>query len=548
MKDIIKPNMQAVLFCRVSTKEQEETGFSLPSQQKLLKEYSTRKGFITAKVFLVSESASGKKQRKTFIEMMQFIKKEKLKIIICEKTDRLTRNLKDTQIMYDWLEEDEERQIHLVKDSLILHKNSRSQEKLNLDIRVVFAKNYIDNLSEEVKKGQKEKIAQGWLPTKPPLGYKTIGEEGRKIHILNNSIAPLVREMFEIYATGEQSIERLTKLMYEKGLRYPNGADVCKGRIHQLLFNPFYYGKISWNNDLYEGKQEALISQELFEQVQQILRRKNTPKYSKHFYTLRKLTTCKECNSIITWETQKGHVYGHCNRYKGCSQKVYVKESDIENELSKAFLKLQINNPRINAWLLKVLELGKTEVVQKTTNTLQDLQAKLELVDKKMEDLYDDKEDGVITKDFYLKKSKKYNDEKKAVEKLFTNTDDNKLKSREVGINVYKLSQKAYILFKKAKPEYKRELIKLVFDDLLIENGELEYTYSEGFTILFALVNAFNSSNFTNIEELVNREFERREKIVIARQIDSFATSYPVLLSSLDSNQNKQIQSLLSYR
>src|SRR5258708_18900998 len=351
--------MKAVLFCRVSTKEQEETGFSLPSQQKLLSEYSTRKDFTNAKVFLVSESASGKKQRKTFIEMMQFIKKEKIKIIICEKTDRLTRNLKDTQIMYDWLEEDQERQIHLVKDSLILHKNSRSQEKLNLDIRVVFAKNYIDNLSEEVKKGQGEKIAQGWLPTKPPLGYKTIGEEGRKVHILDNSIAPLVKEMFEIYATGEYSLERLTKLMYEKGLRYPNGTDICRGRIHQLLFNPFYYGKISWNNDLYDGRQEPLISQELFDQVQQILRRKNVPKYSKRFFTLRKLTTCKECKGIITWEFQKGHVYGHCNRYRGCSQRAYVKESKIEKKLSQALLKLQIKNPRINAWLIKVLEYGK---------------------------------------------------------------------------------------------------------------------------------------------------------------------------------------------
>jgi site-specific DNA recombinase len=525
--------MKAVLFCRVSTKDQEDTGYSLPSQQKLLSEYAIRKGFTITKVFLVSESASGKKQRKTFIEMMQFIKKEKIKIIICEKTDRLTRNLKDTQIMYDWLEEDQERQIHLVKDSLILHKNSRSQEKLNLDIRVVFAKNYIDNLSEEVKKGQKEKIAQGWLPTKPPLGYKTIGEEGRKIHILDNAIAPLVKEMFEIYATGEYSLERLTKLMYEKGLRYPKGTDICRGRIHQLLFNPFYYGKIAWNNELYDGKQELLITQELFDQVQQIMRRKNVPKYSKRFFTLRKLTTCKECKGIITWELQKGHVYGHCNRYRGCSQTTYVKAAKIEETLGQALLKLQINNSKINAWLLKVLEQGKTEVIQTTTNIFKDLQNKLDIIEKKMEDLYDDKEDGIITKDFYLKKSEKYESEKKAIEKLMVNNDENKSKNREIGINIYKLSQKAYFLFKKAKPEYKRELIRLVFDDLLIENGELEYTYSEGFTILFALVTAFNSSNFVNIEDLVNREFEQEEKLVIASQIDSFALSYPVLLASL---------------
>src|SRR3990167_9683322 len=179
--------MKAVLLCRVSSKEQEETGYSLPAQEKLLTSYGNNKGFKTAKNFSITESASGKKQREIFDGMMAFVKKEGIKIIICEKVDRLTRNFKDAVDIDEWLEKDEERQVHLVKDSLILHKNSRSQEKLNWGIRILFAKNYIDNLSEEVKKGQKEKISQGWLPTKPPLGYKTIGEKGHKIHIVDEA-------------------------------------------------------------------------------------------------------------------------------------------------------------------------------------------------------------------------------------------------------------------------------------------------------------------------------------------------------------------------
>jgi hypothetical protein len=70
----------------------------------------------------------------------------------------------------------------LEKDSLKLHKGSRSQEKLNWGIRVLFAKNYTDNLSEEVIKGQVAKLQSGQLPYKPHLGYRTIGEKGKKIH------------------------------------------------------------------------------------------------------------------------------------------------------------------------------------------------------------------------------------------------------------------------------------------------------------------------------------------------------------------------------
>ena len=82
--------------------------------------------------------------------------------------------------------------------------------------------------------------------------------------------------------------------------------------------------------------------------VQTILRRKDTPKYSKHFFLSRQLLTCKGYSGVITWEIQRKHVYGHCNHFKNCQQRVYVKEEAIENQLMQAFTKLQIQNPRIN--------------------------------------------------------------------------------------------------------------------------------------------------------------------------------------------------------
>lgn len=172
--------MKSILLCRVSSKEQEETGYSLPAQEKLLKEYANKKLLVFEKVFSISESASGKKQRETFLEMIRYVKENNIKIIICEKVDRLTRNLKDAVSINDWINEDSERQVHFIKENFVLSRDSRSNEKFIWNIKVSVAQYYIDNLSEEVRKGQKEKIAQGWLPTKPPLGYKTIGEKGQK--------------------------------------------------------------------------------------------------------------------------------------------------------------------------------------------------------------------------------------------------------------------------------------------------------------------------------------------------------------------------------
>ena len=101
--------MKSVLFARVSSREQEETGYSLPSQEKLLKDYAERRSFDITKVFSISESASGRYQRATFNAMMEFVKQKDIKIVICEKVDRLTRNFKDAVLIDNWLEEDEER-------------------------------------------------------------------------------------------------------------------------------------------------------------------------------------------------------------------------------------------------------------------------------------------------------------------------------------------------------------------------------------------------------------------------------------------------------
>ena len=177
----------------------------------------------------------------------------------------------------DWLETDEHHEVHLVKDSLIMHKYSRSQEKLNWGLRVLFAKNTIDNLREEVDKGVREKLEQGWLPGKPLTGYKTVGDSGRKIHVPDPQMGLLMREAFELYDSGNYSLKLLVGTMKEKGLRTHFGRPLVKSQLHRLLSNPFYIGKMTWKGKLYDGKHEPLIGVELFERVQERMKRKKRP-------------------------------------------------------------------------------------------------------------------------------------------------------------------------------------------------------------------------------------------------------------------------------
>src|ERR1051326_892609 len=162
----MKPQ-QAVLYARVSSKDQEREGYSIPAQQKLCREYAVSHGFRIVREFLDVETAkvAGRKQ---FGEMLRFLGKDpSCQVVIVEKTDRLYRNFHDYVKL-----EDLGVDIHLPKEGQVIGKNSRSGDKLNHNIKVVLARHYIDNLREEVTKGLREKAEQGVFPGgRPPLGY-----------------------------------------------------------------------------------------------------------------------------------------------------------------------------------------------------------------------------------------------------------------------------------------------------------------------------------------------------------------------------------------
>lgn len=190
---------KAVIYARVSSKEQDAEDFSIPAQLKVLNEYAISMGFLVVNEFKDNETAK-QTGRTNFNEMIKYLKANKdVNIVLVEKTDRLYRNFKGYLTIGD-LGLD----IHFVKENVIFGKDARSQEKFLQEIRLVMAKNYVDNLSEEIKKGLMEKVEQGYLPSKPPIGYKRVNNKLVKI---DPTTAPFVLRAFNLYAQGDNSLE-----------------------------------------------------------------------------------------------------------------------------------------------------------------------------------------------------------------------------------------------------------------------------------------------------------------------------------------------------
>jgi len=506
--------MKAIILSRVSSKEQEETGYSLPAQEKLLREHGSGLSLDIKKAFSITESASGRKQREIFNEMLAYVKKENIKIIICEKVDRLTRNFKDAVDINDWINGSPDRQVHFVKENVILDKEAKSNEKFIWNIKVAVAQYYIDNLSEEVKKGQKEKISQGWLPTKSPPGYKTVGEKGHKTHIIDDDKSPLIIKMFELYESGQYSLKVLCEKMYEEGLRNDNGHQIVKSRIHQLLTDPFYIGKIRWNDDVHQGKHTPLISEGLFNRVQKRLTSKSHPKYNKHDYQFKGLLKCSDCIGLVTWEKQKGHIYGYCNN---CIGKKGVREENVNFELANKLKGLQVNNPKLIDWIRKALKESHANEITYHSTSVDELASRQSALKSRIDRLYDDKLDGEISEEFYRRKFSEYSQELESISDSMSNHNNAKLKNVELGVSIFELSQRANEIYLKSNIEDKRKMLNLVFSEILIINGTIEPKFSLPFEYLFNAVSNTNSSKeLISVKTLVeNFEPSKKTDMVI---------------------------------
>lgn len=467
--------MRAVIYARVSSREQEETGYSLPAQEKLLKEYAARQGFEVERVFSVAESASGAKQRQVFGEMMSFVEKERISQLLCEKVDRLTRNLKEAVVVNDWVDADASRRIHFVKQNLIIHKSAKSDERFRWDIEIVLAKKYIANLSEEVKKGQAEKIRQGWLPSRAPLGYKTVGEKGHKTHVVDPEKGPYVRSAFERYATGNYSLVALREKLYEEGLRTHGGAKLSKSRLADMLADPFYYGAMRWNDTVHKALHEPLVTRELWDRVQQVLAGKSAPHYKRHVFQFTKRMNCGECGGTISGEIQKGHVYYSCKHTESCSQRGTTREEAIERQLIGVFKLFERMTPAEAEEIYARIRKNHQAEADYKEHALKRLGSRYEALQRQLDILYDDRLAENISQERWQEKQKAINEEQANLRKEMERLKNEETKYFELYINILDLARRAREIYEKRSPEERRALLGHIFSNLTLKDKKVAY-------------------------------------------------------------------------
>lgn len=492
---------QAVVYARVSSKEQEKEGFSIPAQLRLLHDYASQNRLSVAKEFVDVETAK-QSGRAGFTDMLAFLKANTaIKTILVEKTDRLYRNIKD------WVTLDElGLEIHFAKEGVILSRESRSSEKFMHGIKVLMAKNYIDNLSEETRKGMTEKAEQGIWPSNAPLGYLNVtGKDGKKTITPDPEAAPLIEKAFEWYATGNHSVKEIAAMLKDAGLVFKKSRDsVPQSSIHKILRSRIYTGEFEWDGKVYKGKYEPIITLELWEAVQDIFdnRSSGRRKVQKHDFAFSGLIRCGHTGGSLVGELKKGkYVYYRAMGAKGIP---YVKEKELERQFGEALKKLRFGDDVLD-WVCRALKESHADKRQYHEETLSRLQGEYRRLETRIDGMYVDKLDGKISEAFFEGKAGAWREEQKKILAKMESLQNASQTYIEEGIQLLELGQNAGFLFMKQSAHEKRRLLNFLISNCIWKDGSLTVQFKQPFDII--------SEFITDLEEQKGQKGENMPDI-----------------------------------
>jgi site-specific DNA recombinase len=482
--------MKAIILARVSSKEQEE-GQSIPAQIRRLTEYTQKKNLVVEPEHIceITESSS-KITRKQFDQIVALVNKSKEPMaLVTDTVDRLQRSFRETPLL-DELRRKGKLELHFLREGLVVNKESNSAQLLQWDIGVLFASSYVRQLSDNVKRSKDQSTKNGQWTAKAPFGYKNVTlPSGQKSIEIDQEQAPFVQKMFELYSTGVHSFQTITDEMTRLGMKNAKGGQLLSSRIEFTLKNPFYMGMMRMNEELYPHKYPPIISEELFDKVQDIIggHHKSPIHYAGKELLFRGLIKCERCGCTVTGDIKKQkYVYYSCNNAKGVCNKVWVKEETLVAELLTYFDKIQLSDEQIHK-IIAYLKQSYASEQAFFMHSQEALRKELDHIQARLSKLIDMHLDGGIDTETYRLKLDEYKKRQREITqemKAHVNADESCLITAQT---VLSLAQRSKDIFMSSKLAEKQQFLNFVFSNFRLDGEKLDLELKEPFNIFAKL-------------------------------------------------------------
>lgn len=320
-------------YLRVSTVRQGE-GVSLQEQRAAIEKCAEQRNLLISEWFEEKETAA-KTGRPVFNHMIKRLHAGHAKGLVVHKLDRSARNLRDWAVVSELMDTSVE--FHIATEPLDFATRGG---RMTADFLAVIAADFSRNQREETRKGLYGRLKQGLYPFKAPLGYLDTGRGNAKKPCPVK--APLIRELFALYLSGQHSMRSLHTEMYRRGLKGHGGKQVSLHGIEKILSNTFYHGLITIERtgETFDGKHKPLISKADFTRIQLIKSGRCGPKVTRHNHRFQGVFRCGLCDGPMVPERQRSMVYYRCQK-KQCAMKS-MREDRIETAVLDRLAKMEL--------------------------------------------------------------------------------------------------------------------------------------------------------------------------------------------------------------
>ena len=454
----------------------QEEGLSLLAQSNRLQDYAERKGLEVIRTFEIVESSTHG-ERKQFMEMINFCKKQKETIaIVADTVDRVQRSFKES-VLLDELMRKDKIELHFYREGMVLNSKSTSVDIMRWDFSVMGAKAYVLQLAENVRRSNEQKNKNGEITGQAPLGYENyIDERGKKFVRPKEPDASIIKQLFEMYSLGNTSVAELVHYANIMGLRSRKGAPVSTNTIHYLLTNPFYYGEMRTFRGIMPHVYKPIITKELWDscQEQKAIRAGNLAHYTERPFIFKGMITCGLTNRTCPCEMKKGKfIYVAC--WNKRNKRAYTREEELIKQISSILNRIKLPDCIVTE-LQKELKSSKGAERKFYAQEIKKLREEQDKLKEKLNNLFDMRLDGELDREtFDLKRNEiqvKINRLKNKVtahEKADNSFDETILGLLDIA------TQAGNIFDKSQNLELKRLLLKFVFESLTLTEGVLTY-------------------------------------------------------------------------
>ncbi|TBX07377.1 recombinase family protein [Clostridium perfringens] len=426
------------IYCRVSTEEQSEKGYSIDEQERLLEEWCKKMGYVIYKCYS-DRGISGKniKDRPALKELLSDAKAGKFDMVISWKINRVSRKLEDVLKIVNLLE----------KNNITFKSYSEPFEtdtpagRMQFQMMALIGEFERGTIAQNVKMGMIAKAKSGNWCGGRVLGYDLVPnnspeeeKKGKNKLEINEKEAEIVRFIFNEYSKGK-GYKAITNKMNKLGYKTKKGNNFSVGSIRDILTNPVYIGEIRYNvrqnwsekrrrninpNPIrVKGKHEAIIDRELWDKVQLILENKKG-KPSRIYdgeYPLTGILRCPKCGAgmvisrttnTLADGTKKRIAYYCCGNWKNKGTSVCNSNTirvDKANEYVFKKIEELVSNEAMIKAVVKNINKERKEKVKPAKRLLGDIDKELEKLDKRKRKIFEAYEDDILTKEeFQIRK------------------------------------------------------------------------------------------------------------------------------------------------